>query len=280
MDRVRPGKDTKILAGWNGLAIGALAEAGRGFGRDDFLEAAQAAVEFVLDEMVTARGLIRSYSDGPAHVPAFLEDYAYMVEALVLLYEATFSAKRLDMAIELADELLSRFVDPESGTLFDTQPGGDLIVRPRSLFDNPIPSGNSSAAMALLRLAAFTGEPKYERAALQGLRAGADIMPRAPLAVPYLLCALDLSESAPIQVAIVGRDEPETHEMVRRIFSTYLPNRAIAVGDPGETPLLQDRVRLNGRPTAYVCEHFSCKLPVTDPAALEAQLSERSNPES
>jgi len=275
--RVRPGKDTKILASWNALAIRAFAEAGRILNRPDYLEAAQRAAHFVLEALRPEGRLLRSYKDGPGHIPGFLEDYAFLTEALLTLYETAFHPTFLEEARNLAEEMVRRFWDDERGAFFDVAADTtDLVVRPRSFFDNPSPSGNSAASFALLRLEALTGEQVYVDQALPAFRAARDLLAQAPLGFSYLLSALDFYLSPQMQVVIVGDPEdPATEGMLETVFKRYLPNKVVAAGETGNDPLLRGRTSIGGQTTAYVCEHFACNLPVTDVEALAAQLEER-----
>ncbi len=271
--RTPPQTDTKILAGWNALAIRSLAEAGRIFGRPDFLEVAATAMRFILTALRPDGRLVRSYLDGAGEVSAFLEDYAFCVEALIALYMTTFDHEYLRAGQELAHEMIDRFRD-DTGTFFDTAfDSTALIVRPRGLFDNPIPSGNSAAAFAFARLEALTGKAEYGEHAWSIFRAASKLLTSAPLSVSYALSALDFQLSPPIQIAIAGSpEEAATDELIRAVFERHLPNAVVAVGAPDSMPLLDGRELRNGQPTAYVCEHFMCRVPVTDVAALSAQL--------
>ena len=273
-ERVRPAKDTKILVSWNALAVRALAEAGRVLDRADYLQAAARATEFLLEELCPEGRLVRSYQDGVSDIPAFLEDYAFLVEALLALYETAFDARYLRLSRELVDEMAERFWDEADGGFYDVAADAqDLIVRPRAMFDNPIPSGNSAATAALLRLQALTGDTLYESRALPAIRRARDLMVQAPLGFSHLLSALDFYLSPQMQVAIVGDpDEVETQRMVRAVYERYLPTAVVAVGPPDSAPLLSGRTRVGGLPTAYVCEHFNCKMPVTEVEALAGQL--------
>ncbi|MBV9282098.1 MAG: thioredoxin domain-containing protein [Chloroflexi bacterium] len=273
--RVPPGKDTKILTSWNALAIRALAEAGRALDRPDYLRAACAASDFILDTLRPEGRLLRSYRDGPSAISGFLEDYAYLAEALLTLYEAAFDPRYLHQARLLLDEAVERFWDADAGAFFDVAAdAADLIVRPRGLFDNPIPSGNAAVSFALLRLRALTGDAKYDDQALSAFRAARDLMERAPLGFSYLLSALDFHLSAQVQIAIAGDpDAAATDALVRVVSGRYLPNAVLAVGTEGSSPLLEGRRELDGRATAYVCRHFACQMPVTDPGDLAEQLS-------
>jgi uncharacterized protein YyaL (SSP411 family) len=172
--------------------------------------------------------------------------------------------------------MVALFWDASEHAFFDTAASSSLIVRPRGLFDNPIPSGNSSAAFALLRLEALTGESRYREFALPVFRAVSDLLPRAPLAFGHLLCALDFCLSTPLQIAISGDPRSQdTEALVDTVFRRYLPQAVVAVGEPGSSPLLEGRSRQEGAATAYVCEHFTCKLPVTRSQELEALIATR-----
>ena len=216
------------------------------------------------------------YKDGPSHIPGFLEDYSFLVEALLTLYESSFDSSRLAQAQQMADEMVEQFWDPDQAAFFDVAAdANELIVRPRSFYDNPIPSGNSAASFALLRLQALTGNSRYEEQAISAFGAARELLVRAPLGFPALLSALDFYLSPQFQIAILGNpEEAETERMLRAVFDRYLPNAVVAVGNADEAPLLQGRSRIDGRPTAFVCQHFACKLPVTSAQELAAQLEE------
>jgi uncharacterized protein YyaL (SSP411 family) len=272
-ERVWPGLDDKRLAAWNGLMIGALAEAGAVLEREDYLAAARRAAAFVLDEMRADGRLLRSYNAGEAKLNAYLEDHAFMLEALVTLYEATFQARWLHAARELADDVVERFGDPEQGGFFQTSTDHEqLVARRKEIDDSPIPSGQSSAALGLLRLAALTGEARYEEAAVGVLRLLGDLLQRAPAAFGHLLQALDFHLSPVREVALVGAD---TRALQRVVRGAHRPDVVLAGGDgesDGGVPLLAGRSAREGVATAYVCERFTCAAPVTDPQALEELL--------
>jgi uncharacterized protein YyaL (SSP411 family) len=272
--RVPPNTDTKILAGWNALAIRSLAEAGRVLDRPDYLEAAQRAMRFLLKALRPDGRLVRNYHDGPGTIGAFLEDYSFILEALIALYMTVFDRECLHEARALVQEMIDLFWDDEDGAFFDTAgESNDLVVRPRGLFDNPIPSGNSAAAFALLRLEALTGSTEYGDRAATVFRAARKLLTRAPLGVSYMLSALDFHLSSPIQIAIAGPvDSSATQAFVRAVYERYLPNAVVAIGHPGSAPLLENRELRDGQPTAYVCERFVCRLPVTTVHELGSQL--------
>jgi uncharacterized protein YyaL (SSP411 family) len=276
--RARPGTDDKILAGWNGLAISALAEAGRVFGEPRYVEAAVAAAEFVLMTLRDADGrLLRSWRDGRATGPGYLEDHAMLAEACLTLYETTFDERFFVEARRLADDMLELFRDPDHGGFYQTGSHAErLVVRPKDLFDNAVPSGNSVAAEVLQRLGYLTGEPRYERAAVSALRVVRDLMERAPSGFGHALSATDLYLSKVREVAIVGDPgDEDTRQLVSVVRGRYRPNLVLAVGaDRAVIELLRDRPTHDGRATAYVCERFACRQPVTEPQALAEQLAD------
>ena len=280
--RVHPATDDKVLAAWNGLAISALAEAGRTFGERRYLDAALAAAEFVLGALRGPDGrLLRSWRDGRQGGPGYLDDYACMAEACLTLYETTFDLRWLREAKRLAAALLELFADPGGDGLYQTGADAEpLVVRPRELFDNAVPAGSSVAADVLQRLGRLTGEQAWERAGLAALRPVLGVAARAPTGFGHALGAVDFALSRVREVAIVGRPgADDTGALLAEVWRAYQPNRVVAMAAPGdgaavaEIPLLAGRTALDGRATAYVCEHFVCKLPVTDPGALAAQLA-------
>jgi uncharacterized protein len=279
--RVRPGTDDKVLTAWNGLAASALAEAGRVFGDRQLVQAAVDAARFVLGAMRDERGrLRRAWREGRAGGPGYLDDHACMAEACLTLYETTFDLRWLREARRLADAMLELFGDPDRGGFFQTGADAErLVVRPRELVDNAVPSGSSVAAEVLLRLSHLTGSEQYEQAALATLRLVQSVAARAPTGFGYALCAMDLAVSRVREVAIIGQPgRPDTRALVDRVWTRYQPNRVLALAAPddqataAEVPLLADRPELGGRATAYVCEHFVCRQPVTDPDDLARLL--------
>ncbi len=280
--RVRPATDDKALTAWNALAIGAFAEAGRVFGEPAFVNAAVRCADFVLTHLRDDRGrLLRSWRNGVAGRPGFADDHALMASACLTLYETTFELRWFEQARALADELLRLFRDDERGGFFQTATDAErLVLRPKELYDNAVPSGNSVAAEVLLRLALLTGDAGYEAAGLSALRLVRDAMAGAPTGFGHALCALDLYVGPAREVAIVGDPAaPDTRTLVEEITGrVFRPNVVLAVGQPGDqhaqqtVPLLRDRETRDGAATAYVCERFACRLPVTEADALRAQL--------
>jgi uncharacterized protein len=269
--RVWPGLDDKRLTSWNALMISALAEAGAVLGRDDYLKAARSCAEFVLGELRDSQGrLLRSWKDGQAKLNAYLEDNAFLLEALVTLYESSFEPRWFEAARELAETMIERFGDEENGGFFETSSDHEqLVARRKDLEDHPIPSGNSSAAYGLLRLAALTSEHDYERRAVSVLRLLHGLAAKHPQAFGHLLQAMDFHLSPTREVALVGEDLSELERVVR---SEFRPHLVLAGGDRNGVPLLEGREPVDGRPAAYVCERFACKAPVTEPGELQELL--------
>jgi uncharacterized protein len=269
--RVRPGLDDKRLTAWNALMISALADAGAALGEPRYRDAAVAAAEFVLRELRDADGrLLRTYNQGRAHLAAYLEDYAFLVEALLTLYEATFDPRWFTEARALADQILDRFADPDRGGFFSTAHDHEpLIARRKEIDDHPIPAGGSAAAFGLLRLARLTGEASYEDAALGHLRLLHTIARQHPAGFGHLLSALDFALADVREVALVGDDRAPLEEVVRDGFR---PHVVLAGGEADGVPLLEGREPVHGRAAAYVCERFVCLRPVTEPDELRALL--------
>jgi uncharacterized protein YyaL (SSP411 family) len=275
--RVRPGLDDKRLAAWNALAVGALAEAGAVLGRTDYLDAARAGAAFVLERMRTPDGrLLRTFNAGEARLNAYLEDHAFLLEALLDLYEATFEERWFAEARALGDVLLARFADGERGGFFSTSDDHEqLVARRKDLEDAPIPAGGSAAALGLLRLSALTGEASYEQAAVGQLRLLHELAARHPTAFGHLLRALDRHLRGPREVALVG--EPAGVQALAAVVREALrPGVVVAAGagaQPSAVPLLEGRTPVDDRAAAYVCERFACRRPVTDPDDLRALLA-------
>jgi uncharacterized protein YyaL (SSP411 family) len=271
--RVRPGLDDKRLCSWNALMISALAEAGAALARPDYVQAAVDCAEFVLGSLRNPDGrLLRTWKDGRAHIEAYLEDHAFLLEALLTLYEATFEPRWYHEAVALADAIVGRFADPERGGFFTTAADrASDFPRRKDLEDSPIPSGSSSAAFGLLRLALLSGEAEYERHALGALRLLSAIAGRHPLAFGHALRAIDFHLASVREVAIAGDGDAarELTDVVRRSFHPYV---VMAGGRPDGVPLLEGRTEVDGHAAAYVCEHFACQAPVTTPAQLAAAL--------
>ena len=280
--RVWPGLDDKRLCSWNALMISALADAGATLEDVRYVDAASKCADFVLTQMRAADGrLLRTWKDGQGRLNAYLEDHAYMVEALLTLYEATWEPRWFAEARAIADTMIERFADDEHGGFYDTASDHErLVARRKSLEDNPIPAGNSAAAFGLLRLAALTGERSYEQRAVGVFRLLHQIAPRHPQAFAHLLQAFDFYFASVKEIAIVGPDSDALARVVRDAFRPHI----VLAGDPpnprsdrpvervhASVPLLEGR----DAPGAYVCENFACQRPVSDPAELEELLGAR-----
>jgi uncharacterized protein YyaL (SSP411 family) len=265
--RVRPQTDTKRLASWNGLMIGALAEAGAVLGHPEWIDAASSAADFVLTSMRDDTQRLLRTSDGVgSKLNAYLEDHAFLIEGLLDLYEATFKPRWFAAARAIADTMIERFADPDNDGFFSTSSDHEqLLTRRKDLDDNPIPSGQSSAALGLLRLAALSGEHRYQEHAAATLRQFSEIGSRHPQAFGHALQALDFLIHPTQEVALAGDDITEFTAALRAEFRPHI----VLAGPPGTgVELMTGRVPVEGRPAAYVCENFACRQPVTDAAAL------------
>ena len=272
--RIRPARDEKILTGWNGLMLRSFAEAGCGLGRDDYREAAVRNARFLTSRLYVEGRLRRSYHRGQARLNAYLEDHANLVDGLLSLYEATFESKWLDEAIRLADRTVALFRDEAGGPFYSTSVDHEaLIQRPRDHYDNAVPSGNSAAAHAFVRLWRLTGEEAWEERARSLLQPMASAMAGHPLGFGNLLCALDFYLGPAREIAIVGdAQDPATFDLVRVVFGRYLPNKVVACGNRG-VALLEGKDQVAGLPTAYVCRDRVCEKPVNNRGELARLLS-------
>ena len=265
--RRKPLRDDKAIASWNGLALAALAEAGRRLGRDDYLDAARSLGEFLLGPLSTAEGrLYRSWRAGQAKHAGVLEDYADVANGLYELHVATGELRWLQEARRLAVLAVDLFGDPADGGFFLTpRDGEELVARKKDFDDHPTPSGNSMLAYVLLRLSRLWGDQELERLAVGVFRFVAPLLPRAPSAFGHALNALDLHFSPPREIAIVG---PPDSEVARAALAPFDPNAVVAFGPSDEVPLLAGKDLVGGRPAVYVCEAFACQAPVTEARAL------------
>ena len=280
--RIHPLRDDKVLTSWNGMMLRAFAETGAALGREDYLDAARANAAFLLDTMRDGnRRILRTWRNGEAKLNGYLEDYACLADGLLALHEATLEPRWLQEAVSVADGMIALFWDDAVGGFYDT--GSDhetLVIRPRDVFDNAQPCGGSVASDVLLRLGVVTGNDDFSTKGATPLRAMQQLLGRAPAATGHWLGALDFYVSLPREIVIVGPTENSvTGQMLDEVSQRFMPNRVlVGVADPAnpplkDSPLLEQRVMQDGRPTAYVCENYACQLPVTDAAALAQQLA-------
>ena len=271
--RIKPARDEKILTAWNGLMLRSFAEAARVLKREDYLQIAIRNAEFLMKELKHGGRLLRTHKDGQSKLNGYQEDYAYLIDGLLSLYEATFDEKWFSEARALADTMIEQFWDDaEGGFFFTSNDHEKLINRAKESYDNASPSGNSVAAHVLQRLALFTNEPRYKNYAERTLKLLANSISRYPNAFGHLLCAMDLYLSNPHEIAIIGNQE---NPLIDAVFSRYLPNKVVACVAPNEATkieLLKDRKQVEGKATAYVCYNYVCEAPVTDAGELLTSL--------
>jgi uncharacterized protein YyaL (SSP411 family) len=280
--RPRPHRDDKILTSWNGLMIAALAYGAATLEEPAYLEAARRAARFVLSSLRREGRLLRRYRDGDARYPATLEDHAFFLDGLLELYAADFDAAWLAEAAALAEQMLARFYDEPRGGFFlrgaDEPP---LLIRAKEPYDGATPSGNSMAVWTLLRLARLTGNRRFEAAARTTLEVFSGRLAQFPFAFPQMLTAADFALGPSREIVIAGAsDAAETQQMLRAVRARFLPRAVAAWHQPGPTgraleavaPFVAAQQPLDGRPTAYICEQFVCRLPVTDAERFIEQL--------
>ena len=272
--RIAPGRDGKVVTAWNGLALRAFAEAGCALGRPDYVEVARSCARFLLSELVVDGRLRRTWRDGVTGASAFLDDVAALGDGLLAVYEATGDPGLFAAAVALGEEAVERFRD-QDGAYFDTPSDAEpLPVRPHGLDDGPVPAGQSLAAQLFVRLAALTGEDRWRQAALEIVTPLTAAIARVPLALSALGCVAEQLVAPSREVAVVGpSSDPATAALLTEVWRRRDPHRVVAWGPAAGVPLLAGRPLVDGLPTAYVCEGFSCMAPTTDPAELAAQLS-------
>jgi len=274
--RVRPARDEKVIAAWNGLMLAAFAEGFRILGREDYRAAAERNAVFLLEKLYRPDGrLWHVWAEAQARVEGFLDDYAHLIDGLLALYEATFEPRWYRAAAGLAETMRSCFAAPAG--FYDTAHDHETpLVRPRTLQDNAVPSGNAMAAWVLLRLAALAATPALAEEAWRGLGEVGERLSRFPLAFGQWLIALDYALSNPWEIALVGDPGEADARVLLEVLSGYRPHQVLAAGTPGTpVPLLADRTMLGGRPTVYLCRGGVCYEPVTEPDRLRALLGNR-----
>jgi uncharacterized protein len=267
-ERVWPGRDQKILAGWNGWMLAALAEAAMAFDRDEYREIARRNAEFLLTRISSDGRLIRH-----ARIPGLLEDYSGVGWGLALAYEATHERRFIDAARGLAEQILTRFTDEENGGFYDTPIDHEkLITRPKDLFDNATPAGNSVACELLLRLALIYGEQRYVDAATRGLESTWSLAERYPSGFGFILGVAEWRSGQPKEIALTGSVEDSVFRALRRVAGEeYIPHRVLVAGkSSADLPLMQNRPM--DKVMAYVCESYACAEPTADAERLRVLL--------
>ena len=281
--RKPPFRDEKVLVGWNAFVLRALAEAGAALGRTDYLDAARRNAGFLLGSSRTGTRLQRSWKDGESRVPAFLEDYAGLGNALLSLYEGCLEPRWLLEAKAITDQMLDLFWEEGEGLFYDSARDGEtLVLRPREIMDNATPSGNSLAVELLLRMSAVYGIEDYRRIAVRTLVGETEQMTRYPSAFGRLLSNLGLSLAPPLEVVLLeGSGGGGVAGFLLAVHRRYLPFRVVAGGRPRELPplpLLKGREARGGKATAYVCRDFTCSAPIHDAEALGQELDSSVRP--
>ncbi|HSQ57674.1 MAG TPA: thioredoxin domain-containing protein, partial [Gemmata sp.] len=277
--RVWPGRDEKILTSWNGLMISAFAKAGAAFGDERYVDAAVNAANWVLEHLRDNHGrLFRTgAAEGKAKLNGYLEDYAFLADALVSLYEASFEVKWLRAATELADKMMKHFSDPSGpGFFFVADDHEELIARTKDVHDGSTPSGNAVAVTVLLRLAKLLDRRDLAAKAEETLRGYRDTMADHPAAAGQMLIALDFFLGPAKQIAVIGGEhDPETRHLLGVIRKAFRPNSVLAFHDPASgtppdfIPLLKDKPASGGNVTVYECENFACQAPLIGVEAVE-----------
>jgi len=276
--RVRPATDDKVLTAWNAWMNLAYSEAARYLNRPDYLEAARKNLQFLLNNMYQDSHLLRSWREGKALHQAYLEDYASLALACFSLYQSDPNPDWYQHAAELSGQTLERFYDQEAGFYDTASDHQELILRPQESQDNATPSGSSLAVQALLQLAAYTGNGNHYDLAASILGPLEQVFATYPTAFGNWLCALDFAHAEIKEVAILGTaDDPAARGLIETVWSSFRPDCILAASSfpvpEHAPPLLENRVLIEGRPTAYVCQHFSCQQPTTDAEELAQQLS-------
>jgi uncharacterized protein YyaL (SSP411 family) len=275
-NRPNPHLDDKILTSWNGMMISAFAKTYAVFEKQSaaggYLELAQRSADFILEKLYdeNKRMLLHRFRDGEARFEGTLEDYAFFIQGLLDLYESCFDEKYLEKAAMLSELMITYFYDNDEAGFFDTS-GNDksILVKTKEDYDSAEPTGNSIAIMNLLRISQLTDNKDMLDKAQKSLELFSGKMTAQPYAMPQMLCALDFSLAKPTEIIIAGKkDDALTQEMIHEVHSRFIPNRILILAEPGKEnkliPFLSSIVKQNDKTTAYVCENFACKLPVSD----------------
>ncbi len=284
--RIRPHRDDKILTDWNGLMVAALARGAQVFDEPVYLKAACHAMDFILESLQTADGrLLHRHRKGESAIQAHIDDYAFVIWALLDIYEATFQTKYLQKALEYHDHLCSRFLDEKNGGLFFTSSDAEsLLIRPKELYDGAIPSGNSVAYINALKIARLTGKTDMENKANDIYRAFRQQADAAPTAFAHFLCSLDFAIGPSTEIIIAGHiDHQDTQAILKTLRRHFTPNKVVIFRpekpDPSDiealAPFVQSYSVIDGQATAYVCSNFACSLPTHDSQTMLDILNTR-----
>jgi len=277
--RSKPFRDEKIITAWNGLALSGLAAAIKISDDKAFITAATQTSEFIFDKMFRDGFLLHTYKDGQAKLLGYLDDYAFLAVGLLDIYETLLDRAFLDRALQLNEIMLREFWDENEGGFFYTGKSHEqLISRAKPIFDASIPSGNAMATELLLRLHHITGQEDYRARAEKVLRSYYDVMENQPFGFAHMLCAVDQYLNPPKAIVVVGNaDDPRTKALLAEVHRLYLPNKVLQLVGAEQalediSPLLRGKTQVNGQPTAYLCQNFTCSAPVTNPAELKSLL--------
>lgn len=284
--RIHPHKDDKILTDWNGLMIAALAKAGQAFDEHSYINAARQAMEFIIKNMQSPDGkLLHRYRDGEAAIPAFIDDYVFLIWGLLELYEATFDVSYLSYALELNNDAIRYFWDDKTGGFYFTAKDSEqLIIKQKEFYDGAIPSGNSVAMLNLFRLGRITANPGLEEKAHSIGRLFSNMVNETPLGYPQLLVGVDFGIGPSYEIVIAGNPKTQdTKEMINAIRQHFIPNKIVLLNPTEQAspnihtiaPFTKHQVCINGKATAYVCQNFACKEPTTDINTMLEMLNVR-----
>jgi uncharacterized protein YyaL (SSP411 family) len=273
--RIRPHLDDKVLASWNGLMLGAVARASAVLGDDKYRAAAEKNLAFIQARLwdTKSKTLFHRWRDGERDNVQLLEAYAFQLDGVIQLYEATLDPKHLDFAIALAESMIAKFYDPESGGFWQSAAGStDLILRVKDDYDGAEPSGNSVATLALLKLAAITDREEFKKTAEATLRLFSTRLEKLPQAVPYMMLALDFSLEEPRRVVIAGDPQSvKARELVRAAHSVYQPTKVV-LGNIGAVEEFARTLPAKDGPVVYLCTGKACQPPTSDPPTVRQSL--------
>lgn len=275
--RIRPHRDDKILASWNGLMLGAFAKAGAVLADKKYVAAAETNLRFIQEKLWVEsngkRSLFHRWRDGERDTAQLLEDYAFLLSGVIELYEATLEPRHLDFAIELANAMLKKFLDTENGGFWQSA-DTDLILRLKDDYDGAEPSANSVAVLSLLKLGAITGQKAFTQVAEKTLRLFSDRLQKFPQAVPFMLQALDFSLQEPARIVVAGEtNSARFQELLRAAHSVYQPNKIVS-GSKGAVEEFSKTLPAKGAATVYICHGNACRPPTDDAEQVKKLVAE------